>query len=129
MTNDWTKEIVIERFEEAVRTLKRWHVPGTKPKGYFVGWPEIVYTAWEREMQDKLPLRRGAPPAGEIDRMDETFRWLCYLDRVDERKVIVMKAEKKRWKTILPVIGCGRTHGWEIYQNALNKIVIKLNRL
>lgn len=128
MKNDWNKEMVIERFEEAARTLKRWQVPGTKPKGYFNAWPDIVYTTWELEMQDKLPLRLGPPTPDAIDRMHETFGWLWHLDRTDERKVVLMKAEKKRWKAILPVLGCGRTHGWEIYQNALGKIVTKLNK-
>jgi hypothetical protein len=60
--------------------------------------------------------------------MHETFAWLSLLERVDERKIIVMKAQKMRWKSILAVIGCGRTHGWEIYKNALNKLVTKLNK-
>tara|TARA_B100001564_G_scaffold307817_1_gene277875 strand:+ start:1201 stop:1590 length:390 start_codon:yes stop_codon:yes gene_type:complete len=127
MTNNWNKDMVIERFEEAVGTLRRWHVPGIKPKGHFSAWPDIVYTVWEIEMQDKLPVRLGSPSASAIDRMNETFSWLWHLERVDERKVIVMKARKMRWKSILPVLGCGRTHGWEIYQNALEKIVTKLN--
>ena len=128
MENKWTEEMVVDRFEEALQTLKRWHVPCTKPKGYFNAWPEIVYTVWEIEMQDKLPFRLGPPAADAIDRMQETFSWLWHLERADERKLIVMKAQKMRWKSILAVLGCGRTHGWEIYKNALKKIVTKLNK-
>jgi len=128
MKNDWTEDMVKDRFEEAVRTLKRWHTPGTKPKGYFTAYPDIVYTVWEIEMQCKLPFRLPPPPADEIDRMHETFTWLAMLERVDERKVVMMKAERKQWKVILKTLGCGRTHGWEIYKNALNKIVTKLNK-
>lgn len=126
---EWTEDMVEDRFKEAVRTLRRLYVPGTKPQGYFNGWPDMVYTAWELEMQEKLPLRLGPPAADAIDRMNETFEWLSWLDRVDERKIITMRAQGMRWKSITAALGCGRTHGWEIYKNALNKIVKKINNM
>lgn len=126
---EWTEDMVEDSFKEAARTLKRLYVPGTKPQGYFNAWPDMVYTVWELEAQEKLPLRLGPPDGMAIDRMQETFNWLSWLTRVDERKIIAMRAQGMRWKKITFEIGCSRTHAWAIHKNALIKIVRRLNRV
>ena len=127
MENKWTTEMVADRFEEAMQTLKRWQVPGTKPKGYFNAWPEIVYTTWEIEMQDKLSLRLGSPTPDAIDRMHETFQWLWHLE-IEERKLIWMRAGRTRWKVICWQLGCDRSTAWRKWVLALTKIAARLNK-
>ena len=126
--NDWNVKMVEERMEEAVRTLKRVRVPGLKPKGYFNAWPEIVYTAWELEMQEKLPLRLGSPPADQISRMEEVLGWLWWLD-VDERNLVWLRAGGVRWKVICYKIGYCRETMRTKHKIALTKICVRLNAL
>ncbi len=121
----WTESMIAERFEEAVRTLRRLEVPHTKPMGYFSTWPPIVYTAWEIMAQEKLPMRLGPPAADAIDRMDETFRWLSWLE-VEERNLVWWRAVKKPWKPICGYLGVSRTKAWEMWVMALVKIAHRL---
>ena len=124
--NNWTEKMVADRFEEAVRTLRRLDVGRIKPMEYFSTWPEIVYTAWEVMLQDKLPVRLGPPPADEITRMEKAFEWLFWIE-VEERHLIWWRAENKPWKPICGYLGYGREKARKIRKNALVKIAQNLN--
>ena len=85
----WTKEIVADRFEDAVRTLSR--LPAVRVNGYMSAWPEIVYTKREIAMMDQKP-KRWPPTAEAISDMEETCKWINLLDEIDDRKVIWLRA-------------------------------------
>ena len=125
-TQKFTTESVEERFEEAARTLKRLSIPRLKPQGYFNGWPDIIYTTWELEMQDKLPLRLGPPPADQISRMEEALGWLWWLEP-DERNLVWMRAGGVRWKVICYRIGYSRETMRTKHKIALTRISARLN--
>ena len=55
----WTVTDIADRFEEAVKTLRR--MPPVIIKGYFNTWPPIVRTIVEQMQAEQEPLRRGPP--------------------------------------------------------------------
>lgn len=123
----WTRQLVKRRFEEAIYTLKRLEMPHLKPKGYFNTWPEIKRTVLEILQGDKGELKLGPPSPRAIDRMDETFGWICWVDDREARHVIWLRAANVPWKLIQEKRGYGRTHGWELQKAALDNIAGILN--
>ena len=113
---------VEERFEEAARTLRR--LPDDKPQGYFNVWPAIVRTRWEIMAMETQPMKIWATPQS-IDRMDECFAWLFWLEP-DEARVVWMRAERMRWKPICRRLGVGRATAWRWWATALIKISHRL---
>ena len=67
-----------DRFEEAARTLRRLPDDGAR-QGYFNVWPPIVRTTWEIMAMERQPMKVWATPQS-IDRMDECFAWLFWLE-------------------------------------------------
>jgi hypothetical protein len=122
----WTATDIAERFEEAVRTLRR--LPPVKIRGYFNTWPPIIRTAQELMEAEPALLRLGPPTSVAIARMEETIDWIFLLDTEDERRVIWLRAEKVRWRKICIRLGCERTKAWELWKAALLKIATRLNR-
>ena len=125
MTNEkWTKEIVADRFEEAVRTLRR--LPAVRVNGYMSAWPEIIYTKREIAMMDQKP-KRWPPTAKAISSMIETCKWINLLTEIDDRKVIWLRASRLPWKEICKQLGVARsTANWR-WQKAILTITNKLN--
>ena len=123
----WTVTDIADRFEQAVKTLRR--MPPVIIKGYFNTWPPIVRTAVEQMGMEAEPLRRGPPSAEAISRMEETIQWIFLLDDEDERRLIWLRAERVQWKQICWRIGCGRTKAWQMWVMALLKIVTRLNAI
>ena len=124
MKDKWTVTDVADRFEEAVQTMHR--LPSVRVQGYFNAWPDIVRTVWEKmaaktEDRGRLP----PPPPDAISRMDETFRWLVWLE-VEERKLVWMRAEGVRWKQICWRFGVSRTTAWRDWHFAMVKISSRL---
>lgn len=119
----WTAKIVADRLEEAVSTLRR--LPPVKVQGYFNLWPMMKYTEMEILQMEKQPMRlRALPPA--IDRLEETFEWMPWLD-VEERKLVWKRAARVRWKTLCWELGCDRSTAWRKWVIALTKISTRLN--
>ena len=80
----WTAKIVADRLEEAVSTLRR--LPPVKVQGYFNLWPMMKYTEMEILQMEKQPMRlRALPPA--IDRLEETFEWMPWLEACGPRSL------------------------------------------
>ena len=123
----WTVTDIADRFEEAVKTLRR--MPPVIIKGYFNTWPPIVRTIVEQMQAEQEPLRRGPPSPEAISRMEETIQWIFFLDDEDERRLIWLRAERVHWKQICWRIGCGRTKAWQMWVMALLKIVTRLNMI
>lgn len=123
--NKWTAKDVADRFEQAIYTLKR--LPPVKVQGYFNLWPAIKYTQREIWEMEKLPMRLGPPSAQAISRMEETLEWITWLDEVDERRLIWLRASKVRWKVICARIGADRSTAWRYWVIALTKIATRLN--
>ncbi|MCH2548250.1 MAG: DUF6362 family protein [Alphaproteobacteria bacterium] len=121
----WTVTDVADRFEEAVKTLKR--LPPVKVQGYFNTYPEVIRTSIEIMQSEKLPMRLGPPSAEAISRMEETLNWIFWLDDEDECRLVWLKAERVRNKQICYRLGCGRTKVWQMWTFALLKIVTRLN--
>lgn len=111
-----------DRFEEAARTLRR--LPEEKPQGYFNVWPPVVRTAWEILAMEPQPLRLLATPQA-IDRMEECFDWLFWLDP-EEARVVWLRAEGVRWKPICRRLGVSRATAWRWWAGALIKISHRL---
>ena len=121
----WTKEQVAERFEAAVRTLRR--LPPVRVRGYISSWPEIIYTKREIAMMDQKP-KRWPPTAEAISEMEETCKWINLLTEIDDRKIIWYRASRLPWKEISIKLGVARsTANWR-WQNAILTITNKLNK-
>ena len=121
----WTKEQVAERFEAAVRTLRR--LPPVIVRGYISSWPEIIYTKREIAMMDQKP-KRWPPTAEAISEMEETCKWINLLTEIDDRKIIWYRASRLPWKEICIKLGVARsTANWR-WQNAILTITNKLNK-
>jgi Domain of unknown function (DUF6362) len=121
----YTMPEVADRFEEAVKTLKR--MPSAKAQGYFNTWPAIVRTALEVEAMEPEKLRLGPPTAEAIGRMEETIQWIFLLDTEDERRLIWLRAARVQWKPICYRLGVGRTTAYHMWRVALLTIVTRLN--
>jgi hypothetical protein len=111
-----------DRFEEAARTLRR--LPDDKPQGYFNVWPPIVRTTWEIMAMERQPMKVWATPQS-IDRMDECFAWLFWLEP-EEARVVWLRAEGMRWKPICRRLGVSRATAWRWWATALIKISHRL---
>lgn len=121
----WTKEQIAERFEAAVRTLRR--LPPVRVRGYISSWPEIIYTKREIAMMDQKP-KRWPPTAEAISETEETCKWINLLTEIDDRKIIWYRASRLPWKEICIKLGVARsTANWR-WQNAILTITNKLNK-
>ena len=120
---EWTSDRVAERFREAAETAHR--LPAVRVQGYFNTWPAIKREPWERYADDDRVLR--FPPSPEaIDRMEETMRWVLWLEE-EQRHLVWMRAEEWEWKDIARRFACDRTTAWRRWQKALEKVVESLS--
>lgn len=119
----WTVERVAERFREAAQTAQR--LPPVRVQGYFNTWPAILRQPWETYSGDDVVYRFPPDPAA-IDRMEETMRWVLWLTE-NERHLVWMRAEERRWREICRRFGCDRTTAWRRWQKALSVVADRLN--
>lgn len=120
----WTPKLIEERFEEAADTLRR--LPEDRVQGYFSTWPSIVRDTREAYGWDDVRVRMPPPAPDAIDRMDETFTWLPWLEP-DDARLVWARAKGTRWKEICWRFGVGRTTAWERWVAALCVIASRLN--
>ena len=123
--NQWTKELVAQRFESAITTIRR--LPAIRVSGYVSTWPEIFYDKHEIAMMDHKPKRWPAT-ARQITEMEETCKWINFLDKVDDRKIVWYRASRLPWKEICVRLGIARSTANLKWQNAILTITNKLNR-
>jgi hypothetical protein len=115
----WTAKDVAERLEEAAHTLRR--LPPVKVRGYISSWPPIIREFWEAYGWHETKVRLGPPAPDAIDRMDEVLRWLLILEP-DEVRLVWLRAEGVRWKSIAHRFGMDRSTAWRHWTCALIKI-------
>lgn len=120
----WTASLVEERLVEAADTLKR--LPKVKVQGYFTTWPPIIREHWQADGWAEVKLRRGPPAPRAIDRMDEAFGWLRWLDP-DDAKIVWLRASGERWKVICWKVGLARAAAHRHWLFALSVIAWKLD--
>lgn len=120
-----TAKDIAARFEEALYTLKR--LPKAYIMGYHTLWPPIVYTEMEIMQQEKRPMRLGPPLPDAIDRMEETFNWIFWLE-IEEREIIWLRARRMPWRGVCMRVGLSRTEAWKRWATALEKIACQKNK-
>ena len=96
-TLEWTTDDVANWLIEAARTAHR--LPPVRVQGYFNCWPTIVRSEYERMASDDAPVYRYPPTPAEVERMLVVMQWVQCL-RIDQRKLVWMRAERWRWYDI-----------------------------
>lgn len=120
----WTPKAVADALEEAAQTLRRF--PSVRVRGYISTWPPVIRDFWEAYGWNDVEVRPGPPTAAAIDRMDECMGWLRMLD-ADEVRLVWLRAEGVRWKSIAHRFGIDRSTAWRHWTCALIKIAAHLN--
>ncbi len=120
----WDVDAVAERLRESVDTARR--LPPVQVIGYFNLWPVIARDAWEARGEPDI-YRRPPPGPKAIEQMEETMRWMLWLD-VEQRHLLWMRAKEYDWKDICRRFGCERTTAWRRWQRAIGVIVSQLNQ-
>ena len=121
--NQWTEEMVIKAFEEAVRTIQR--LPNVKLRGYASIWPDVIYSTLEVLRMDVKPTKWPATPE-QISSMERTCDWINFLDDIDDKRLVWLRAKRIPWKPICCQLGISRITGNRKYKNAIRKITQKL---
>jgi hypothetical protein len=104
-----TPREIEDRMEDAARTLRRLpHPPGSGPRGFASFWPEYVREARLAYGYHEAPVR-VVPSARDIEQMEETLGWLLVVSDPDDRRILWMRAEGARWRTICFRVGCVRS--------------------
>ena len=120
----WTPTTVADAIEEAAQTLRR--LPPVRVRGCFNTWPPVIRDFWEAFGWNAAEVRLGPPTPDAIDRMDEALRWLLCLEP-DEVRLVWLRAEGVRWKSISHRFGMDRSTAWRHWSCALIKIAAHLN--
>ena len=120
----WTPKMVAVYLEEAADTLRR--LPNHRVGGYASAWPEIVRDYWEAFGWHDAEVRPIPPSPKAIDQMDETLRWLWWLEP-DQARLVWARSTGKPWKVIAYDYGIDRTTAWRRWTYALVTIAARLN--
>jgi len=120
----WTIELVAQRFEEGVITLRK--LPDEPRLGYVNYWPEILRDKNEIARQAFTPIRLSATPR-QITQMEETLTWITWLNH-GERNLIWLRAYRTPWREIARITGFPRTSAQRYWEKALHKIAQRLQQ-
>ena len=118
--------VVVDRLKEAAETLKRLPASGLKPSGYVSSWPPFIRDYWDAYGYDKPKTRLGPPSPEAISRMDETLRWLKWLEP-DETKLVWAIASGINRKAIGSSMGVHRTTIWREWKAVIRKLTAIIN--
>lgn len=121
---EWSARMVEERLREAADVLRR--LPEERIQGYFSTWPQIVHDFADLVGQEPPRLRRPPPLPDAIDRMEQVFPWLGWLEP-DDGKLVWMRAEGTPWKGICWRFGIGRATAHRRWDYALSLIAWRLD--
>jgi hypothetical protein len=119
----WTEEMVIKAFEDAMRTLKK--LPTAKLRDYFTSWPQVIYKEIEILRMDQKPKKWPATPEA-IARMEKTCSWIHFLESVEERKIVWLRAKKTPWQLICGEFGISRATANRKWKNSIRIITQNL---
>jgi hypothetical protein len=120
----WTPKLVAAYLEEAADTLHR--LPDRRVGGYVSAWPEIVRDYWQAFGWHDAEVRPIPPSPKAIDQMDESLRWLWWLEP-HEARLAWARASGKPWKVIAYQFGIDRTTAWRRWRYGLITIAARLN--
>jgi len=120
----WTPSLIEERFIEAADVMKR--LPDVRVPGYFNTWPKVLLEFADLVGQEAPPMRRPRPAPDAISRMEETLRWLLWLESMDA-KIVWLRATGERWKTVCWKVGLQRAAAHQHWLYALCVIAGRLN--
>lgn len=120
---EWTPALVEQRLVEAADTLRR--LPPVKVQGHASSWPPVVRDFWEAYGWEEAEVRLGPPAAAAIDRMDETFGWLRWLEP-DDARLVWARADRAPWKAICWRFGIARATACRRWEYALSLIAWRL---
>jgi hypothetical protein len=120
----WTVEMVEERLVEAAAVMRR--LPETRVQGYFNTWPKTLVEFADQVGRQPEPVRAPPPSPSAITRMEEALRWLIWLEPID-RKIVWLRSNGERWKTICWKVGLGRTAANQHWLYALSVLAWRLN--
>jgi len=113
-------------FEEAARTLRRLPNPrGSGPRGYGSSWPDYIHEAKDAYGYEATQMR-VIPSTSDITNMDICLDWLR-LVKPDDAKIVWMRAEGHRWRSVCIQAGCVRQTAWRRWVAALATIAKKVN--
>ena len=109
-------QLVIDRLEEAGRTLIALPGSGCGPGTYKAAWPEFPQLQAEAYGYTEEEQRPATPSAAAITRMDEAFGWMRLIppDKGSWRKIVLLRAlvnpvtDKHRWSWRR----IGQRYGW-----------------
>ncbi len=126
MTDErWTPRKVEERMAEAASVMRR--LPEVRVRGYFNTWPTIIPEFSDLVGREPPRMKPPSPSPAAITRTDEAMEWLKWLEP-DDARIVWMRAENRRWKTICWKVGLARSAAWERWVIGLCIITCKLNR-
>jgi hypothetical protein len=120
----WTPSLIEERFIEAADVMKR--LPDVRVPGYFNTWPKVLCEFADLVGQEAPPMRRPRPAPDAISRMEETLRWLLWLESMDA-KIVWLRASGERWKTVCWKVGLQRAAAHQHWLYALCVVAGRLN--
>jgi hypothetical protein len=120
----WTEELVEKAFAEAIRTMQK--LPTAKLRDYFTSWPQVVYTEIEILRMAQTPKKWPATPQA-IARMEKVCSWILFLQEVEERKIVWLRAKRTPWKLICGELGCARATANRKWKNAIRQITLQLD--
>lgn len=123
----WNAQMVAERLEEAVDTLRRLPVKDLKPMGFRASWPVMLQDLCEADGPADVRVKMGPPTSDAIDRMDEVMEWLRWLEP-DDVQLLWLRAELVPWKMIMRKLGKIRSTLVHRRNMALARIAVALNR-
>lgn len=114
--------------EEAARTLRRLPNPtGSGPRGYGSSWPDYVREAKHAYGYHEARMR-VVPSARDISDMEEALGWLMLVSDPDDRRIVWMRAEGRRWQAVQGAVGLSRSAAWRRWTAALLTIARALSR-
>ena len=130
-----TRDEIEDRLEEAALTLKRLpNPPGSGARGYGSSWPDYVQEAKHAYGYHEARMK-VIPNAVEIQRMEDAITWLMLIDypgdperTTIDRRIVWMKAENHRWRSICNSAGLSRSQAWRRWVAALITIERRLGK-
>lgn len=99
---------ITDRLEAAAITLRRLPAPaGSGARGFGSSWPDVVQEVRHAYGYNSTRIR-VTPSAKDIQMMDEALGWLSLLKDPLDRRILWMRAENHRWRTICIRVGLVR---------------------
>lgn len=99
---------IADRLEAAAVTLRRLPNPsGSGARGYGSSWPDVVQDARHAYGYHETRMR-VVPSARDIELMEEALGWLSLISDPLDRRIVWMRAEAHRWRTICIRVGLVR---------------------